>query len=258
MDGLVVNNLRIAYNGEDILKGVSINVPLGQTLAVIGKSGCGKSTLLRAICALQPAKSGDVFLKRQQIIKDGRPLFEEWEIRRHVMMVAQSPSLIPHLTIVRNISLGLECVLGVPAKEAKERTYTLAKVLGIDSVLHNYPEQLSGGQLQRANLGRAIILQPEFLLLDEVTSSIDPETTKDVITALYQMRSLMAEKRQTCIVVTHHLLFARDFADRIIFLNDGINFEEGEAATFFSTASRPETINFIEATRSGYMNFARL
>jgi len=249
MCALVVKNLRVGYGREEILKGFSLDVGSGETVAIIGRSGSGKSTLLRAICALQPAKDGDVLLSGQKIIKGGKSLFQDWEIRRHVMMVAQTPSLIPHLTTLRNISLGLECVLGLSRAVAVDKARELANELGIGNVLESYPEELSGGQLQRANLARAIVLQPQFLLLDEITSAIDPETTIDVINALYRLRSLMVDRQQTCLIVTHHLAFACDFANRIVFLNDGVSYEEGESRSFASTARKPETIRFLDAVK---------
>lgn len=245
-----MKNLRVGYGREEILRGFSLDVGSGETVAIIGRSGSGKSTLLRAICALQPAKDGDVSLNGQQILKGGESLYEDWEIRRQIMMVAQTPSLIPHLTTLRNISLGLECVLSISRAQATDKARALADELGIGDVVASYPEELSGGQLHRANLARAIVLQPQFLLLDEITSSIDPETTIDVINALYRLRSLMSDVKQTCLIVTHHLSFAYDFANRIVFLHDGICYEQGESRLFASTATKPETIRFLEAVKS--------
>ena len=250
MNGLLISDLRVSYATAEILKGFSLQVSPGETVALVGKSGSGKSTLLRAICALQPSTDGSVFLNDQLIIRDGLTLYDEWEIRRHIMMVGQNPSLIPHLTTHKNISLGLECVRGIASRDAKEITFAIAEEMGISSVLKNYPEQLSGGELQRANLARAAVLQPEFLLLDEVTSSIDPETTHDVIRALYRLRSLTSEKKQTCIIVTHHLSFAFDFADRIAFLNEGVNYEEGKARAFVSEVKKAATLRFLNSQLS--------
>ena len=150
--GLSVENLVVYYGGNAVLSGVSFRLESGQTLAIIGRSGCGKSTLLRAICALQPADRGDVSIGDQMIIKDGRPLFEEWEIRRHIMMVGQGNGLIPHLTALRNITIGLEVVLGLPASETKARAEQIGEELGLTQVLQQYPEQLSAGQVQRVQL----------------------------------------------------------------------------------------------------------
>lgn len=248
-DGLEVRNLSVAYGEKPVLQGISFCVPSGKTLAIIGRSGSGKSTLLRATCALQRPDAGDVFLGEQQIINNGLPLFEEWEIRRNVMMVGQAPSLIPHLTALRNITVALECVRGFSRKDAQDRALKLAEEFRISNVLDSYPEQLSGGELHRVHLARAVVLKPEFLLLDEITSSIDPETTKDVASALYRMRSLESHGEQTCIIVTHHLQFAFDFADEVAFLHDGIIYERGRAAQFLSEAVRPETIRFLDSLK---------
>jgi ABC-type polar amino acid transport system ATPase subunit len=244
--GLSVENLVVSYGGNAVLSGVSFRLESGQTLAIIGRSGCGKSTLLRAICALQPADRGEVSISGQTIIKDGHPLFEEWEIRRHIMMVGQGNGLIPHLTALRNITIGLEVVLGLPASETKARAEQIGEELGLTQVLQQYPEQLSAGQVQRVQLARAAVLQPDYLLLDEVTSAIDPPTIKEVTAALYRLRARMAGNEQTIVLVTHLLSFAFDFADMMIFLHDGVVYEEGVARDFQASARRPETSGFLQ------------
>ena len=206
---------------------------------------------LARICALQPADRGDVSISGQTIIKGGHPLFEEWEIRRHIMMVGQGNGLIPHLTAMRNITIGLEVVLGLSASETKARAEQIGEELGLTQVLQQYPEQLSAGQVQRVQLARAAVLQPDYLLLDEVTSAIDPPTIKEVTAALYRLRARtvgnrMVGNEQTIILVTHLLSFAFDFADRVIFLHDGVVYEEGVAHDFQASARRPETSGFLQ------------
>ena len=164
-------------------------------------------------------------------------MFEEWEIRRHIMMVGQGNGLIPHLTALRNITIGLEVVLGLPASEAKARAEQIGEELGLTQVLHQYPEQLSAGQVQRVQLARAAVLQSDYLLLDEVTSAIDPPTIHEVTAALYRLRDRMTGSRQTVVLVTHLLPFAFNFADRAVFLHEGVVFEEGDAREF-RTASK--------------------
>ena len=247
-EGIVVRNLSMSYGDKVVLRGVSFDLPRGQTLAIIGRSGCGKTTLLKGVSALKEGDGGDILLGGRQIIAHGRALFEEWEIRRHVMMVGQTTSLLPWLSALRNIAIGLEVVQGMPRTQAESRAREFAGELGLSDALDQYPEQLSGGQAQRVQLARVAVMQPEFLLLDEITSGIDPQTIKEVIAALYRLRTLASGVDQTCVVVTHLLPFAYDFADRILFLHEGVSYEEGPAQAFAQQATQRETQQFIESS----------
>ena len=245
--GLQVDGLRVAYGKAEVLKGVDLTVEPGQVIALVGQSGCGKSTLLRALCGLQPFQQGTVRLQGQTVLHNGEPLYEEWEIRRHVMLVPQGASLLPHLTARANIRLGLRYVRGLAANLAEEETKRIAMALSLGDCLDRYPEELSGGQYQRVALARAACLEPDVLLLDEVTSNIDPSTIREVVEALWSIRRMKRGVPQSLVLVTHLIPFAAGFADQILFLHEGVIFEKGPAETFLTSATRPETRAFLAA-----------
>lgn len=243
------HNLDVTYNSNRVLQKLKLYVTEGETVAIIGRSGCGKSTLLRSLCVLQKPDNGDIFLHGQQIVEKGVPKYDEWEIRRNITMVPQTLALLPHMTVRNNISLGLITIKGLSKSKSDEKTKEIASYLGIVDVLDSYPEELSGGQSQRVQLARAVILQPDVLLLDEVTSSIDPQTTREVVSALWRLRELekVDGRPQTIIIVTHELSFAFNYADRIAFLHEGRIFEESEAKQFADKCKMRETQDFIKA-----------
>jgi len=244
---LHVEGLRAAYGKTEVLKGVDFTVEPGQVIALVGQSGCGKSTLLRSLCGLQSFQQGTVRLQGQLILHNGEPQYEEWEIRRHVMLVPQGASLLPHLTARANIRLGLRHVRGLTPPLAEEETNRIATALGLGECLDRYPEELSGGQYQRVALARAVCLQPDVLLLDEVTSNIDPSTIREVAEALWSIRRMKRGVPQILVLVTHLIPFAAGFADQILFLHEGVIFEQGAAATFLKSATRLETQAFLAA-----------
>ena len=239
------NDVKVSYDGARVLDGVSISVERGKILALIGRSGCGKSTLLRTLCALQKADSGDVFLEGECIISQGLATFEGWAIRRDVSMVGQGPCLLPHRTAIDNISIALRRVKCLPKGQAKKAARGIALEFGLGKVLNSYPEELSGGELQRVQLARAVVLDPKVLLLDEVTSSLDPQTTQEVTAALRRIRALGETAGRAVIIVTHLLQFACEFADRVAFLHNGRIYEEGDAKIFASGALKEETKRFL-------------
>ena len=243
---LMVTDACVSFGDKDVLKGISLQLAEDEVVAVMGRSGCGKTTLLRSICALIPLDRGSITLKDQKIVDAGGSTFEEWEIRRHVMYVAQSPTLLPHLTAFQNVSLGLQVVRSMTAAEASSVTREAAEELGLGSVLTRYPEQLSGGEAQRVQLLRAMILRPDILLLDEVTANIDPETTREVVDSLWLMRERGTHRRiKSMIFVTHIVDFAEKYADRILFMHDGVIREEGHARTFRERAQLEPTRRFL-------------
>jgi ABC-type polar amino acid transport system ATPase subunit len=165
------------------------------------------------------------------------------------MYVAQTPTLLPHLTAIDNVCLALRVVRGISAQEAKERSEGFALNLHLNhKSLVSYPEQLSSGEAQRVQLLRAMVLQPDFLLLDEITANIDPQTTKEVIDTLWLLRE-RSQRRQTIVIVTHVVEFAQRFADRIVFIHKGVVHEQGAAAAFVCSAERQQTRQFLSQLR---------
>lgn len=247
INALRVENLTISYGSNVVLKDLRFAIKKGETVAIIGRSGCGKSTLLRGLAALQLIDRGEIWLSTRKVLDAGSLMVRGWEIRREVVFVPQGPSLLPHMTVRNNVTLPLAVVRGLNTRHAMSVAEDIANQLGVHDQLDSYPEELSGGQLQRVQLARAMVLNPKVLLLDEVTASLDPLTIEDVVQALFAVRSLPGGAECAIVIVTHFLGFARTFADRIVFLHGGAILEEGEAKTFFESPRCEETREFVRA-----------
>jgi len=232
-----------------VLEGIDLDVAPGGTLAIVGRSGSGKSTLLRCLCVLEEAQGGHVDLDGQTYLRNGKPVFEPWEIRSNSVMVFQEYNLFPNMTGLRNITLALENVRKLGRQEAKDRAHDVAKMLGIEQMLGRYPNQMSGGQAQRLALCRALVLEPAVLCLDEITAALDAETIVDVVDAIRSIRSYRENKRMVVVIVTHLMRFAVEFADRIAYLFQGQIWEELPAKSFLINCQRPETQHFVSKFR---------
>ena len=248
-DAVRVQSMRAAYGNRTVLQDVSFAIREGSVKALMGRSGSGKSTLLRCMCGLQPMERGSVSLYGQTLIEDGRPRFEEWEIVRHLAMVAQRPTLLPYLTARENIALGLRRVRLMNGREATARVDAVAGELGIQHVLDSYSSEMSGGELQRVHLARTLVLEPPVLLLDEVTSSVDPQTTRNVVESLWRVRNAQGSVPKTIFVVTHLLDFARKFADEVAFLDDGQVVADGSIADVFASPTGSAVARFVQGLR---------
>ena len=239
-------------NLGDVLRGLSLSVGRGETVAIIGQSGCGKSTLLKVICGLVSAHTGVIRLRDEVIIRNGRLLCPGWKIRRQVVLVTQEPTLFPHYTVRRNIGIGLESLGGKSKDELAEicgvvaRELQLADEDNLDQLFTKYPEHLSGGQKQRVQLARALVVRPDVLLLDEVTSNIDPETTEHVVQTLWRIKKTKPE--QSIVIVSHLFEFVERFADRVVFLHQGLVHEEAPAPDFRHRFEKPDSISFVQRT----------
>lgn len=242
-----IQDARVSFGSTHVLRGVNLEIERGEIVAVLGKSGCGKTTLLRGCCALIPLDSGKISLDGQIIIKGPKCLFKQWEIRRKMMYVAQTPTLLPYMTALDNVTLPLRIIREISSENAMEIAKKVAAELHLDSLrLQCYPEQLSGGEAQRVQLLRAIVLQPDVLLLDEVTANIDPEITNDVVETLWLLRE-RSGRSQTIVIVTHIVDFAECFADRIVFMHAGVIHEQGSAQSFIHSAQCEETRQFLSS-----------
>jgi len=234
------------FGGLEVLKGVDLDVAKGEVVCILGPSGSGKSTFLRCVNLLESPEEGEIFIEGHDICKGpGSGSGEEsWEldfVRQRVGIVFQQFNLFPHKTALENVTLAQERVLGRPKQEARARATELLDRVGLGKQLSQYPETLSGGQQQRVAIARALAMDPHVMLFDEVTSALDPELVKEVLDT---MRELAAEG-MTMIVVTHEIGFAREVADRVIFMDGGVIVEEGPPAEVLENPREERTKQFL-------------
>jgi polar amino acid transport system ATP-binding protein len=234
--------------GKPVVNSVSMSVASGEVISVIGPSGGGKSTLLRCINFLTPPDDGRVFLGGVDVCPSYRPgktprPTDLARLRRRVGMVFQSFELFPHLTVLRNITLAQQRVLGRDRATAKQRAFELLERVGLADKAEAYPAQCSGGQQQRVAIARALALDPEILLFDEPTSALDPELGAEVLAVMQGL----AHHGVTMIVVTHAMHFARNVSDRVMMMADGVIVEEGPPEQVLSSPSHERTQRFLTA-----------
>jgi polar amino acid transport system ATP-binding protein len=227
-----------AYGDAEVLRGIDLEVPEHGAVALIGASGSGKSTLLRCVDLLEEIDDGDVLLDGD-VITD--PAVDVNAVRRRLGMVFQAYNLFPHMTVLENVVLGPVRAQGVAAGDARERALELLDRFGLGGRADERPDNLSGGQQQRVAIVRALATRPRALLLDEVTSALDPELVGEVLAVV---RDLKADG-MTMIISTHEMGFARDVADEVCFLHEGWIVERGPPEQMFSAPQRPETQRFL-------------
>lgn len=233
-----ISDLHKSYGELEVLKGVDLDVERGEVVVILGPSGSGKSTLLRCVNLLEVPTSGKIFFEDTEITD---PSTDINELRKHVGMVFQSFNLFPHLTAKGNVMLAQQKVL----KRSKEEAETIAlaelEKVGLAERADHYPNQLSGGQQQRVAIARALAMEPHVMLFDEATSALDPELVRGVLDV---MKSL-AKEGMTMMVVTHEMGFARDVADRVVFMDGGVVVEQGSPAEVFDHPQHNRTKDFL-------------
>jgi polar amino acid transport system ATP-binding protein len=235
---LEIRGVTKAYGDAEVLRGIDLEVPEHHAVALIGASGSGKSTLLRCVDLLEEIDDGDVLLDGD-VITD--PAVDVNAVRRRLGMVFQAFNLFPHMTVLENVVLGPVRAQKVAPAEARERARELLDRFGLGGRADERPDNLSGGQQQRVAIVRALATRPRALLLDEVTSALDPELVGEVLAVV---RGLKADG-MTMIIATHEMAFARDFADEVCFLHEGRVLERGPAEEIFSAPQQPETQRFL-------------
>ncbi len=231
-------NVRKSFSGKEVLKGIDLEIHRGEVVVIIGPSGSGKSTFLRCLNLLEVPTGGHIFFKDVDITDKKVNI----DLHRQKMgMVFQHFNLFPHMDILRNMTIGPVKLLKKSEEEAEKYAMALLERVGLADRAHAYPSQLSGGQKQRIAIVRALCMQPEVMLFDEPTSALDPEMVGEV---LQVMRDL-AKERMTMVIVTHEMGFAREVADRVVFLEEGILMEQNDPVNFFEHPQNERLKSFL-------------
>ncbi|WP_318364684.1 L-cystine ABC transporter ATP-binding protein TcyN [Enterobacter sp.] len=245
MSAIEVKDLVKKFHGQTVLHGINLEVEEGEVVAIIGPSGSGKTTLLRSINLLEQPESGSIRVGKIAI-DAGRSLSSQKaairELRQRVGFVFQSFNLFPHRTVLENIIEGPVIVKGEEKTEAATRARELLAKVGLSGKETSYPKRLSGGQQQRVAIARALAMRPDVILFDEPTSALDPELVGEVLSTIRQL----AQEKRTMVIVTHEMSFARDVADRAIFMDQGRIVEQGPAKDLFANPQQPRTRQFLE------------
>ncbi len=227
-----------AFGDRDVLSDISLDVAEHDVVCLIGSSGSGKSTLLRCSNLLEPIDDGAIWLDNVDITEPG---LDENQVRRRIGIVFQSFNLFPHLSVHKNVTLGPRQALGQSQAEADDRARHLLERFGLAGHRDAFPDQLSGGQQQRVAIVRALAMEPELILLDEVTSALDPELVGEVLAVIRELK----DAGMTMVLATHEMGFARDIADKVCFLDGGHILEEGSAADLFERPQHQRTQQFL-------------
>ncbi|HKU30466.1 MAG TPA: amino acid ABC transporter ATP-binding protein [Arthrobacter sp.] len=236
--GVDIKDLRKSYGSNEVLKGISLSVEPGQVVCLIGPSGSGKSTLLRCVNLLEQPNAGTINVGKFEATD---PDVDLNRMRRSVGMVFQHFNLFPHLSVLDNCTISQVKVLRRSKSEAADVARRNLERVGLGHLAERFPDQLSGGQQQRVAIARALSMDPQLMLFDEPTSALDPETVGDVLAV---MRKL-AQEGMTMLVVTHEMGFAREVADRVVFMDGGVVVEEGVAEQVISAPTQPRTKEFL-------------
>jgi polar amino acid transport system ATP-binding protein len=236
---LVLEDVHKSFGKHEVLKGIDLTLAPHEVVCLIGASGSGKSTLLRCVNLLEPIDEGRIVLGGDDLSAPGVHVDR---VRRRIGIVFQSFNLFPHMSVLRNVTLGPTQALGKPRAEAEREALDLLGRFGLADRARDYPDRLSGGQQQRVAIVRALAMQPELMLLDEVTSALDPELVAEVLSVIREL----AEGGMTMLIATHEMSFARDIASRVCFLDAGVILEEGDPDQIFSAPREPRTQQFLQ------------
>ena len=239
MTAVRLEGVRKSFGVNEVLRGIDLAVDDHEVVCLIGASGSGKSTLLRCVNLLEPLDAGQILLGGDEITRRGMDVNA---VRRRIGIVFQAYNLFPHMSVLRNVTLAPRDVLGLTRAEAEERARELLARFGLADKRDEYPDRLSGGQQQRVAIVRALAMQPELMLLDEVTSALDPELVAEVLSVIREL----AQGGMTMLIATHEMSFARDIANRVCFLDAGLILEEGPPARIFTRPREPRTQQFLE------------
>ncbi|MBR0576471.1 amino acid ABC transporter ATP-binding protein [Proteiniclasticum sp. BAD-10] len=233
-----VKNLKKQFGKLEVLKGVNLEVTKGEVVVVIGPSGSGKSTFLRCLNLLEVPTDGEIIFEGISLVDKKTDIDV---VRQKMGMVFQQFNLFPHLSVLENITIGPRKLLKMTTAQANEVAMTLLKRIGLEDKVSSYPAQLSGGQKQRIAIARALAMSPDVMLFDEPTSALDPEMVGEVLDVMKKL----ALEGMTMVVVTHEMGFAREIADRVLFMDEGLIVEENTPAEIFTRPQHPRTKDFL-------------
>jgi len=236
---LRIEGLWKSFGALEVLRGIDLELAEHEVVCLIGASGSGKSTLLRCVNLLEPVDAGRIFLGGEEITARG---IDVNRIRRGIGIVFQAFNLFPHMSVLENVTLGPRKALGLSTTDAAARADALLGRFGLADKRGEYPDRLSGGQQQRVAIVRALAMEPRLLLLDEVTSALDPELVAEVLEVIKEL----AAEGMTMLIATHEMTFARDVAHRVCFLDAGVILEEGAPAEIFGAPREPRTQQFLQ------------
>lgn len=241
---LELRGVHKSFGNNHVLKGIDLDVDEHQVVCLIGPSGCGKSTLLRTINLLERIDKGTIHLDGVEISRRG---VDPNEIRQRIGIVFQSYNLFPHMTVLKNLTLGPIKATGMSRAAAEQKAIDLLVRFGLGDKVTEYPDRLSGGQQQRAAIVRALVGDPEVLLLDEITSALDPELVGEVLSVIREL----ADRGLTMVLATHEMGFARDVANRVVFLDAGRVVEAGPPGQILGEPAQPRTQQFLARVIEG-------
>ncbi len=245
MPALEIEGLRKSFGTNLVLDGIDLSVGEHEVICLIGASGSGKSTLLRCVNLLEPVDAGRIVVAGEEITRRG---VDVNRVRRRIGIVFQAYNLFPHMSVLENVTLAPRLALGQSRREAEERARALLDRFGLSDKVEAYPDHLSGGQQQRVAIVRALAMQPQLMLLDEVTSALDPELVAEVLDVIGEL----AAGGMTMVIATHEMGFARDIATRVCFLDDGVILEQGPPEQMFGSPREPRTQQFLQRIVSAH------
>ncbi len=239
MSFLQLDGVHKSFGRLEVLRGIDLDVAEHEVVCLIGASGSGKSTLLRCLNLLEPFDSGRIVIRGEDLTARG---VDVNRVRRRIGIVFQSYNLFPHMSVLRNVTLGPTKALGTSRRQAEAEATELLGRFGLADRRQEYPDRLSGGQQQRVAIVRALAMRPELMLLDEVTSALDPELVAEVLNVIREL----AAGGMTMLIATHEMGFARDIASRVCFLDAGVILEQGPPTQIFTTPQEPRTRQFLD------------
>ena len=234
-----LENVHKSFGKNEVLRGIDLALDEHEVVCLIGASGSGKSTLLRCVNLLEPIDEGRIVVEGVELTA---PRVDVNRVRREIGIVFQAFNLFPHMTVLRNVTLGPRKALGLSRAEAEREATTLLERFGLADKRDEYPDRLSGGQQQRVAIVRALAMKPQLLLLDEVTSALDPELVAEVLDVIREL----AAGGMTMVIATHEMSFARDIANRVCFLDAGVILEQGPPEQILSSPKEPRTQQFLQ------------